>query len=260
MIYLIVLFALLGIGWLIFKKPKQNPTIQYALPIEEIQTILLENVKFYEDLSPEERTNFEQQVVTFLANHKITGIETSINEVDRVLVAASGVIPIFHFPDWEYYNLKEVLIYPETFNLDFDTAGEDRNILGMVGESYMKDKMILSQQALHFGFSNETDKKNTAIHEFVHLIDMMDGATDGIPSLLLDRPYVLPWLNLMEQKIEEIYENRSDINPYGSTNRTEFFAVASEYFFERPNLLRKKHPELFELLQKVFRPRDSDDN
>ncbi|MGK0390534.1 MAG: Mlc titration factor MtfA (ptsG expression regulator), partial [Maribacter sp.] len=57
---------------------------------------------------------------------------------------------------------------------------------------YMEGKMILSKPALHHGFDNGTDKRNTAIHEFIHLIDKMDGNIDGIPTLLIERPYMLP--------------------------------------------------------------------
>jgi len=112
--------------------------------------------------------------------------------------------------------------------------------------------MILSKPALHHGFSNKSDKKNTAIHEFVHLIDKLDGSIDGIPELLLERQYTIPWIELINKKIEEIYDKKSDINPYGGTNRAEFYAVASEYFFERPKLLAKKHPKLYGLLENIF--------
>ena len=67
----------------------------------------------------------------------------------------------------------------------------------------MNGQMILSKPALHLGFANETDKKNTAIHEFVHLLDKADGTIDGIPERLLEKQYVLPWMHLMEKKIEE---------------------------------------------------------
>lgn len=144
------------------------------------------------------------------------------------------------------------MLYADTFNLDFETEGRGRNILGMVGTGYMNNKMILSQKALRHGFENDSDKKNTAIHEFVHLIDKMDGTIDGIPQLLLERPYVLPWLELMKEKIDEIQARKSDINPYGSTNHAEFFAVASEYFFERPQLLAQRHPELYAILEEIF--------
>jgi len=213
---------------------------------------LAQKVSFYNTLSVEEKQLFEYKVQEFLFNHRITGIKTEVNQTDRLLVAASAVIPIFQFPKWRYTNLYEVLLYPNTFSQDFQTEGNDRNILGMVGTGYMNNKMILSKKALHHGFENDSDKKNTAIHEFVHLIDKMDGTIDGIPQLLLERPYVIPWLELMKGKIDEIQTHQSDINPYGSTNPAEFFAVASEYFFEQPQLLAKKHPELYEVLEEIF--------
>lgn len=213
---------------------------------------LFENVTFYNNLNENEKKQFEFKVHEFLLNCKITGIDTEVVEIDRVLVAASAIIPIFAFPNWQYFNLREVLLYPGLFNEQFGTNGENRSIAGMVGTGYMEGKMILSKQALHHGFRNESDKKNTAIHEFVHLIDKADGNIDGIPSLLLEKQYTLPWLDLIQKKIEEIFEGESDINPYGATNKTEFFAVISEYFFERPKLLNQKHPKLYHLLERIF--------
>jgi hypothetical protein len=70
---------------------------------------------------------------------------------------------------------------------------------------------------------------------------------------LLPGNYVIPWLDLIQRKIKQIQANRSDINPYGATSKAEFFAVASEYFFERPDLLSTRHPELFKLLSAIFR-------
>jgi hypothetical protein len=57
----------------------------------------------------------------------------------------------------------------------------------------------------------------------------------------------------MHTEINRIRENESDINPYGVTNESEFFAVAAEYFFERPALFAEKHPDLFQLMEKIFR-------
>ena len=138
------------------------------------------------------------------------------------------------------------------FNDKFETSGPNRNIMGMVGTGYMNGKMILSKPALHLGFSNESDKKNTAIHEFVHIIDKADGTIDGVPEVLMKKQYTIPWLELIHEKIEDIHEMDSDINPYGATNRAEFFAVASEYFFERPKLLAKKHPTLYRSMERLF--------
>jgi len=215
--------------------------------------ILNRDVSFYNSLSESEKTRFEFKVQEFLLNCRITGIETSIDSTDKVLIASSAIIPIFGFNKWKYSNINEVLVYPSSFNEKFELKGDKRSILGMVGTGYMDGVMILSQKALKHGFKNESDKKNTAIHEFVHLIDKTGGPIDGIPSVLMEKQYAIPWIDLINKKIDEISKGTSDINPYGGTNQAEFFSVASEYFFERPKLLEKKHPELYNLLEKVFK-------
>lgn len=217
----------------------------------EWRLILSEKIIFYNNLSAEERKRFEYKVQEFLLNCKITGIKTIVTDEDKVLVAASAVIPIFEFPEWKYLNLDEVLLYPQSFDVDFSME-EGSGVLGMVGSGTMEGKMILSKSSLIHGFRNESDKKNTAIHEFVHLIDKTDGAVDGIPEVLMQKQYAIPWMDLMKKKIDQIYSGKSDINPYGATSPTEFFAVISEYFFERPKLLKSKHPELYQMLIKIF--------
>lgn len=214
--------------------------------------ILKARVDFYNFLDKAGKISFEKRVQEFILNYRITGVETAVDDTDKVLVAASAIIPVFQFPDWRYDNLDEVMLYPSGFNEQFETSGADRNILGMVGTGYMEGKMVLSKAALHHGFSNRTDKRNTAVHEFVHLIDKSDGNTDGIPAALLDKQYAVPWIDLIYRKIDEIKDGESDINPYGATNKAEFFAVAGEYFFERPKVLRDKHPELYNMMNEMF--------
>ncbi|MBY0542507.1 MAG: zinc-dependent peptidase, partial [Sphingobacteriaceae bacterium] len=108
------------------------------------------------------------------------------------------------------------------------------------------------QTALRHGFSKSAGKENTGIHEFVHLLDKSDGATDGVPENLMKHEYILPWLQLMHEKIQSIEDNQSDINPYAITNKAEFFAVVAEYFFEKPELLKDKHPILYTQLSRIF--------
>ena len=69
----------------------------------------------------------------------------------------------------------------------------------------------------------------------------------------MQRQYILPWLQAMQKEIKKIMANKSDINPYGATNEAEFLAVVAEYFFERPDLLERKNPELYQLLTSMFR-------
>lgn len=215
--------------------------------------LIAEHVEFYKQLDETGKEEFSNRMQHFLSRVRITGIKTEIEDLDRVLVAASAIIPIFCFPQWEYINLNEVILYPESFDHEFALEGSGRHTLGLVGDGPYQNVMLLSQHDLRQGFLNKTGKTNTAIHEFVHLVDKTDGSVDGIPEFLLSQKYVLPWLELMRRNIKQIMDNRSDINPYGATNQAEFFAVVAEYFFERPDLLESRHPELYELLSTIFR-------
>ncbi|TSJ46364.1 zinc-dependent peptidase [Fluviicola chungangensis] len=250
----------LFLGWKSYRKAAHPKWLvpQEPFPLEW-RGILNSEVLFYASLEESEKTRFEYKVQEFLLNCRITGIKTEVSLTDKLLVASSAIIPIFGFDSWKYTNIREVLLYPAMFDENYQFEGEsDRRILGMVGNQSMEGIMILSKEALRLGFKNESDKHNTAIHEFVHLIDKSDGEIDGLPKVLMDRKYALPWIDLMNKEIERIYEGKSDINPYGATNRAEFLSVISEYFFERPKLLEEKHPELYALLEKIFNQQPAD--
>lgn len=261
---IIVVFVcfILFLGWRSYRKvakPKwKTPTEPFPA---EWKQILKQNVLFYDSLSEEEQQRFEYKVQEFLLNCRITGVKTEVDLRDKLLVASSAIIPIFGFDSWRYTNIREVLLYPDMFNENFDfEGGPGRRILGMIGNQNMEGVMILSKEALRLGFKNESDKHNTAIHEFVHLIDKSDGEIDGLPKLLMERQYAIPWIDSMSKEIDRIYEGKSDVNPYGATNKAEFFSVISEYFFERPKLLEEKHPELYALLEKIFNQNMADRN
>ncbi|WP_207497133.1 zinc-dependent peptidase [Aridibaculum aurantiacum] len=229
-------------------------------PLQESDRMLLcQYVSFYRKLSAELQQEFEQRMVHFLSNVKITGVNTEVERIDQLFIAASAIIPIFNFHNWEYMNLNEVLLYPGSFDHEFNQEGEERTRAGVVGDGPYQNMMILSKPDLRYGFMNSESKTNTGIHEFVHLIDKTDGAVDGVPRSLVDQQYVLPWLSLMQYKIQQIHDEQSDIDPYGATNQAEFFAVASEYFFEQPELLQQNHPELYRLLTKIFRHKEDDE-
>jgi MtfA peptidase len=250
------LLALLVLIVIRLLKPRKVSRVILSLP-ENYRALLESNVQFYKKLDEAGKKQFEGRMQYFLSGIRITGVGATVEDIDRVLIGASAIIPIYAFPEWEYINLNEVLLYPETFSEEFEQEGDHRSVLGMVGSGPMQHVMVLSQYALRQGFSNKTDKNNTAIHEFVHLVDKTDGDVDGVPGILLEHQYTLPWLDLMHKSIKEIMKNRSDINPYGATNQAEFFAVVSEYFFERPDLLRSKHPDLYDMLSTIFHQKKS---
>ena len=235
---------------LFYKKPKKKGIIP-----ANFRDLLQGHVGFYRNLATEEKIQFEKKLIEFLGYIKISGVKTKVEEIDRIYVAASGVIPVFGFPEWKYNNLREVLLYPYTFDhQEFlsEDAREYRNTLGMVGNGPMQRVMILSKPALRSGFENDLGTNNTGIHEFVHLLDKEDGAVDGLPESLLKQQYVISWINLMNDNIEAIKEGRSDINSYGATSKAEFFAVVSEYFFNRPDLFRENHSQLYNLMTLIY--------
>ncbi len=250
----ISVIAVLALAFALFKHhSSKKPVAVQPLPLSYKQ-ILDQDVAFYNALTREKQREFETRMMHFLATTEITGVKTEVEDIDKVYIAASAVIPIFGFPGWEYTNLNEVLLYPDSFNHEFEQSGHDndRHILGMVGDGAYNNIMILSRHELRQAFVNKTSKSNTAIHEFVHLVDKTDGTVDGVPEYFVDRQYVKPWAQLIQREIQKIMDDQSDINPYGATDEGEFFAVVSEYFFERPDLLESKHPELYKLLVKVF--------
>lgn len=252
MVFAIILLAFIAIGFYIIKGTKRKPVQPFP---EHWHALLKDNVSYYNRLTEPRQADFRKRIMQFLSEVYIEGVGTEIEDIDRVLIGASAVIPVFGFKEWHYNNLSSVLLYPDHFDedLQFSDKIKDRNIGGLVGNGRYEKQMILSKSALHHGFTNKTDKTNTGIHEFVHLIDKMDDSTDGVPERLMPHQYALPWIELIHEEMEAINNDESDIRSYGATNRAEFFAVASEYFFERPDLLRIKHPEIYKMLSGFFK-------
>jgi Mlc titration factor MtfA (ptsG expression regulator) len=217
------------------------------------EEVLQREVIFFRALEPAEQLRFRRELQVFLGEKLITGIKTQVDETTRVLAAASAIIPIFGFPEWEWDQISEVLIYPSRFSEEFAfDDGDSHHTLGMVGTGAMNRMMILAKPDLLSGFRNPSDKRNVGLHEFAHLVDKSDGTIDGLPGVGLDRQSLGPWIELVRRKMDEIREGESDIDEYALTNEAEFFAVASEYFFERPGVMQRKHPELYRMLSTVF--------
>jgi len=246
---LILIVVALMVFVFLKKKKVVNETPAATL---NYKALLELHIPYYQHLDADRKLLFERKVARLLADITIEGVGTTVSDADKVMIAASAVIPIFGFNDWKYRNLTNVILYPDTFDSEFQFEGENRSILGMVGSGYMNGQMILSRAALTKGFSKSAGKENTAIHEFVHLLDKADGATDGVPEILLAHEYIMPWLKMIHQEIHKIEAGRSDINPYAITNEAEFLAVVAEYFFQKPNELKHKHPELYDMLSTIF--------
>jgi len=242
--------AITGLKRLFWLHNNPEPSMPW---LTEWSSYLTKTVTFYRVLSAEDKKLFEQRVQLFWQTTAIEGgVEVEITDEDRLLVATSAIIPVWAFRGWHYVNLQAVFLLPGLFNNDFECGRADSYISGMVGTGPMSGKMALSKPHLHLGFNNDKDRHNVGIHEFVHLVDMEDGACDGFPERLKEFSYSIHWLDFIGHKISEIERSESNIRDYGATNEAEFFAVASEYFFEDPKLLKTKHPELFRALEDIY--------
>lgn len=250
MIGVIIVVGLASIGLYILFEKEKPITLDDVPP--KWAPILEEKVRYYRSLNPDEKKRFLIECARFFSYVKINGVHFEVTLEDRLLVAASAVIPLFGFPGWDYQHLDEVVIFPSHFDRKFNYKNPKEMITGLVGNGPMEGKMILSLKALRVGFDNTQDKENVGIHEFIHIYDKEDGEIDGVPQAFVDKSFVLPWLKQVEGEMRAIRENESSLQSYGGTNKQEFLAVAGEYFFERPHLLKSKHPELYDMLVMTF--------
>ncbi|MFC7669709.1 zinc-dependent peptidase [Hymenobacter humi] len=252
--YLISLVVLAAILYAFYRYVTADSRLRAEALAQEFpaawRQILAERVAFYLSLTKNEKVRFEKQVQVFLASTRITGVQTEVDDTTRLLVAASALIPVFGFPEWEYANLGEVLIVPDAWKLEGDPDKEvkplEGALLGSVQGFQNQHYMRLSKASLEQGFRDSLDRQNVGIHEFAHMLDEADGVIDGVPKAALPPELLQPWAAVMKREIEAIEAGKSDINPYAATNEAEFFAVVTEYFFEKPEKLQENHPELYE--------------
>lgn len=252
------IITIVTIGYFIWhnlkKRRKESITITQPFP-PEWRKFLNSKVRFYGDLNDQDKKVFEKRVQIFLAHKLIDPIDTDIDDPVRLMVASSAIIPTFAFADYNYPNVRSVLIYPNSFDEQFQTGrydGHKQFITGMVGNRFMNGTVILSKPDLIKAFDGQLHKGNVGVHEFVHLLDKEDGAIDGIPELLLEHKYVGPWLHEIKDEMRKIRKGTSDINPYALTNNAEFLAVVSEYFFSNPEGFKKRHPDLYTFLSDIY--------
>jgi Mlc titration factor MtfA (ptsG expression regulator) len=221
------------------------------------RALLTQHVAFYAGLADAEKGRFEQAMQLFLARTRLTGIQTEVDDLVRVLTAAAAVIPVFGFPGWEYPTLHEVLIVPDAWQLetrpDQEVPALQGTLLGSVQGFQTSQYMRLSRAALVQGFDNASDRHNVGVHEFAHLVDEADGQIDGTPTAVLPPALRGAWATVLHRELAAVRSGTApDIDPYAGTSEAEFFAVINEYFFERPDKLRAHHPELFDLLTQAL--------
>lgn len=225
-------------------------------------TVLEHNVPYYATLPAERRRELEGHIQVFLAEKHFEGCGgLEMTDEIRVTIAAQACILLLGRETDYYPALTSVLVYPDTYvahvkrrQLDGTVAEEEQ---GRLGESSSRGAVVLSWDAVLRGAADIHDGRNVVLHEFAHQLDQESGAAEGAPRLPKRSMYVA-WARVLGREytalIEKIDEHRPDVlDAYGAASPAEFFAVATESFFERPVELRAAHPELYEQLKLFYR-------
>ena len=221
------------------------------IPPAHINLILSEMAGFYPALTQSEQGKICQDVHWFLIEQKIIGVGVEVDDTLRVLTAASAVLLTLGIEDYEWDNTRDILIYPSAFTEDYEHSRSRGKRLGQVGA---QGPIILSAEALRVGFAKGSDGHNVGIHEFAHVLDFDDGYFDGLPTNL-NWQTLRPWLDVMSRHLKSnlLRHKSNPLRQYAYTNEAEFFACATEVYFEQPKLLNAQAPELYALLKSFYR-------
>ena len=213
-------------------------------------------------LSPADQDRLYRLMQLFLKEVPIEACaELELSEEIRVTIAAQACLLLLKMPYPRYNRVRRVLVYPSDFVPK--TVGLHRSgqlvppDLPARGQAWQSGVVILGWDAVQRDTLAATDGHNVVLHEFAHMLDAEDGTFDGVPLLDSGSAY-RTWAALLSAQFAE-HVTRAEmgeltiLDPYGAESRAEFFAVATEAFFEKPVELREDQPRLYALLVDFFK-------
>lgn len=229
---------------------------------EELRALLTRNVPYYRDLPEADRHELEGHVQVLLHEKYFEGCRglTMTDEV-RVTIAGHAACLLLHREPDYFPRLKSILVYPSTFLVRDDFPEPDGTVLigddPHAGQSWDVGAVVLAWDEVLLSAERDAEAYNVVIHEFAHQLDFEDRHVDGTPRLH-DPALHRRWVEVMTEHFDQLgrdidHDRHTLIDPYGSSEPAEFFAVATETFFELPRLLRDRHPELYGILRDYFR-------
>ncbi|MBX3436326.1 MAG: zinc-dependent peptidase [Planctomycetaceae bacterium] len=225
--------------------------------------ILQRNVVHYTRLGDEQQHELERRVQVFVAEKNWEGCKgLDVTDEMRVTIAAQACLLVLAFPEEYYDHVLSVLIYPTAFvapDVEITRAGiVIEGSEARTGEAWYRGPVIVSWEDALAGGRQEEPGHSLVLHEFAHQLDMRGGRElDGTPPLP-SRELAVLWADVMEREFQQLCRDcrsgrRPLIDCYGTKNRAEFFAVATETFFERPAAMAARQPELFSTLRDYYR-------
>ena len=223
--------------------------------------IIKRNVPYFYTMPADLQLQLKQHVQVFMHEKDFYGFEgININDEIKATIAVQACLLLLNQDENYYPKLKSIYVYPAAFITNHkskDAAGvvhENRRVLS--GESWELGKVVLSWKDTKHGASIIDDGRNVVIHEFAHQLDQETGAANGAPFLRHKNRRC--WSEVLTKEYEKLCAQSATgelslLDKYGATNPAEFFAVASEVFFERPLDMQNLHPNLYLQLQGFYR-------
>jgi Mlc titration factor MtfA (ptsG expression regulator) len=227
---------------------KRYRALKKPLPVEWKQ-LLTRCSSFYRNLDEEGKPRFERDVLIFLSDFSIESIRRQEVDIKLKLLVAAGFAAVLHGrPHWEPPIKDGVLVYPgDRFSKDYKIGIGNR-----VGQASINSPLIVSEESLKHGFRHPEDGHNVIYHELAHYFDLEDGQAEGVPASRMIPGNVERWKRIIHSEWKKALEGRSFLGSYAGTNEAEAFAVAVEFFFENPQVVKTDNPELYDALKDFF--------
>lgn len=253
-----VVLGLLAPRW--WRKRQLRHAAQIAFP-RPYRKYLRRQWPLYQRLPVHVQQKLHQRIQQFLADKQFIGCDgLTVTEEMAVLIAAQACLLSLEQAEPMYPELRQILIYPDAFKVpttQIDAAGVvHEQHQHRLGESWQQGQVILSWQHTWAGAKQSDDGHNLVFHEFAHQLDQLSGAANGAPpqaNLALQQRWSEQMPRIYQQYCAELQRNAPQLlDAYAATNPAEFFAVATESYFERPQELKAWHPHLYRLLHDYY--------
>ena len=230
----------------------------------EWDAIVRSNVAHYCVLDDAERAELRSMMQVFLEEKNWEGCGgLELTDEIRVTIAAQACLLQLGLPHDYYRNVISILVYPSTVVPPSHHPGVFERVDGpvegpvpLLGQSFAQGPVILVWDAVLRGVRHPEQGHNVVYHEFAHKLDTLDGAADGTPPIASKEQFA-EWVIVCSReflRLRRITEkgHKTFLNSYGATNEAEFFAVATEEFFDRPVALKEHSPDLYRVLSSYY--------
>lgn len=228
---------------------------------EQWESIIKKYLPFYKHMPAELKQQLHGLIHIFLDEKRFEGCGgQEITDEVKITIAAQACILLLNRKTRYYPKLKTIYVYPYTYVAKEKSVEDGLIVEGRsprLGESWQNGPVVLTWDSITGGARNNHDGHNVIFHEFAHQLDQEDGSADGAP-ILENRSCYRTWAQVLSKEYENLRDktrsrHRSVLNKYGATNPAEFFAVATEAFFEKSKQMQKQMPELYEELKNYYK-------